>query len=90
MSMSLYAVRTSAGINVKTATMLIATPFASASPRSKPILNCIRHSARKPMTVVSPLERIDDEDIVSARTIASFWSGSVCLHSAKRCRRNTE
>ena len=66
LSMSLYVRKISAGMKVNTVIRLSATPFASARPRSGPIRNCIRHSARKPMTVVSPLDRMDVVDIVSA------------------------
>ena len=68
----------------------MATPFASTRPRSGPIWNCIRHSARKPMTVVRPLERIDPVDMHSARTMASRSSPDSRLHSSKRWIRNTE
>ena len=77
-------------MKVNTVIRLRATPFASARPRSGPIRNCIRHSARKPITVVRPLDRMEVVDMVSASTIASFGSVVVWRHSAKRCSRNTE
>ena len=82
----------SAGIKVNTVTRLSTTPFASARPRSGPIWNCMSTSARKPMTVVRPLDRMEPVDLHRASTMHSsgLASGFSARHSAKRWIRNTE
>ena len=49
-------------------------------------------SARNPMTVVRPLDRIDPVDLHRASTMQSsaLASGRAARHSAKRWMRNTE
>lgn len=54
-----------AGINKNTVSKLIPIPLANALPKSGPIPNRINKSARKPITVVNPLDKIDDADLQS-------------------------
>ena len=79
-------------MKVNTVTRLSTTPLASARPRSGPIWNCMSTSARKPMTVVRPLDRMDPVDLHRASTMQSsaLASGCAARHSAKRWMRNTE
>ncbi len=88
--MSLYVASTKHGMKVNTVTRLMAMPFASARPRSGPMRYCMSTSARKPMTVVRPLARIDEVEAHRASTMAVLASGASRRHSSKRCSRNTE
>ena len=83
---------TAGGMKVNTVTRLRATPLASARPRSGPIWNCMSTSARKPMTVVRPLDKMELVDLHSASTMQSsgLASGFSARHSAKRWIRKTE
>ncbi len=78
------------GMKRNTVRRLMATPFASAKPRSGPILKRIRQSAKNPITVVSPLERMELVEEQSASIMASLESEISRLHSEKRCMRKTE
>ena len=49
-------------MKINTLIRLIAIPFANASPRSGPMPKCIKINARKPITVVSPLDKMEDSD----------------------------
>ena len=80
----------SAGSKMNTVIMLIAMPLASASPRSGPNPKRMNTSARKPMTVVRPLDMMLMVDLHSASTMASRGSDSSSSRSEKRCIRNTE
>ena len=86
------AVTTRAGTKVKTVSRLKATPLARARPRSGPIWNCISTRAAKPMTVVRPLDRMEEADLVRASTMQSPGSapGRAARTSAKRWIRKTE
>ena len=77
-----YTAIISAGININTTIRLIATPFASARPRSIPIPNLMNNNAKKPITVVRPLEEIDEVDLHNASTMAPFLSGLSLRHSS--------
>ena len=89
-SSHLWVRRISEGENRNTVIRLTATPLPSTSPISGPIWNRIRHRARKPMTVVSPLERMDMVDLHRADTMASWGLAESRRHSSKRCRRKME
>ena len=89
-SISGYVLSVSAGMNRNTVTRLMPTPLASASPRSGPSLKRMSASARKPITVVRPLEAMEPVDMHSAFIIASRTSPVSRRHSSKRCSRNTE
>ena len=65
--------RISAGINKSTVRRLNTTPFASERPRSKPMLNSITVSTRKPTMVVRLLARME----FSASLIA-FVKAVIC------------
>ena len=80
----------SAGSKMKTVIMLITMPFASAVPRSLPRPKRMNTSARKPITVVSPLDMMLVVDLQRASVIASRGEGSSSRHSAKRWMRKTE
>ena len=73
------------GASVNTVRSEMNTPFASARPRSGPILNCIKTRAKKPMMVVRADESIDANDISSASTIASFLSFVLSFSSLNLC-----
>ena len=77
-------------MNTNTTIRLIAIPFASARPRSGPIRNRIRQRARKPITVVRPLEKIEPVELHKAFTIASWGSPSCLRYSSKLWIRKTE
>ena len=86
------AVTTRAGTKVKTVSRLRATPLARDRPRSGPIWNCIRIKATKPMTVVRPLDRMEEADLDRASTMQSPGSapGRAVRTSSNRWIRNTE
>ena len=54
------------------------------------ILNRIKISAAKPMTVVSPLAMMEEVDFLTASTMACCTSMPVRRNSAKRCNRKME
>ena len=58
-----------------TVNMPKATPFAITKPISKPSLRCMKHSARKPKTVVSELPAKAAKLLVTAAAIASSRVG---------------
>ena len=63
---------------------------AMTSPISGPILNRIKISAAKPMTVVSPLAMMEEVDFLTASTMACCTSMPVRRNSANRCSRKME
>ena len=75
---------------MKTVTILMAMPLARAMPRSGPSPKRMNTSARKPMTVVSPLDIMLMVDLHSASTMASRGSDSSSSRSEKRWMRKTE
>ena len=78
------------GIKTKTVIRLIAIPFARARPRSDPMPNRIKINAKNPITVVSPLARMEFVDLHNASIIASLGSDISRLHSSNLCIKNTE
>ena len=67
-------------MSVNTQSKLYKIDLIRQIPISKPILNCIKVSARSPDTVVNELDAISGIDFERAFTTASLWSYS-CLSS---------
>ena len=65
-----------------TVSMPSTTPFAMTKPMSKPSPSFIKHSARKPNTVVSELPMRAVIDTVTASAIASSRVSKRCFSSA--------
>ena len=79
-----WVARIKTGIKTNTVIRLMATPFASARPKSGPIWNCMNTRAKKPITVVSPLERMELVDLHRASTMASLGVAVSVRHSSNR------
>ena len=67
-------IRISEGIRKNTLSMLMTIPFASTTPISKPMVNCMNTSDRSPAIVVRLEEETATMDEDSAAAIASLRS----------------
>ena len=75
------------GCKKMTVSKLSATPLASTSPRSAPISNFMKNSARKPPTVVSADAAIVEKVLGIAFCIARRLSSVDCFSSSYWCIR---
>ena len=87
LSIHLQKHRVSAGRNSMTLRKLRRIPLARLIPRSEPIRNFIKTSARKPNRVVAALAAIDVKDSFMASFMASVSEAQVFLCRSKLCSR---
>ena len=66
------------------------TPFAITSPISLPSVNCMKHSAKKPKTVVSEEPKSETKVYCIALSIASALVACLGFSSSNRSIRKTE
>ncbi len=88
--MSRKQIKMTPGMNRNTVSRLMPTPLASALPRSEPMPKRMKRRAMKPMTVVRPLDRMEEVDLHSASFMAALGSGFSFRHSLNRWMRKTE
>ena len=69
---------------------LMPMPLARARPMSRPRPKRMSTRARKPITVVRPLDNMEAVDLLRASAMASPSSRPAARHSSNRCSRNTE